>query len=337
MIDIAPLLTEAPEGSPCGPDLTYDPAYLGFYQLAQEKPEQQYDDKIYPAVEPPWKEVLEQGIALLARSKDLRVAAIVVRAWVHTEGFAGLSPGLHLTRELLARFGESIYPSLDPQDGNDPTIRINALAPISDARVLLRDLRDAALVRSRQHGQLLVRDVEAAFAKTTVNEKSAALSQAQVEAVLLAISVEDPQALPAVLETFEAAKALSAVFDEKFGPALAPDLKPLLTTLHALAQACGKFVNPKADPLEPVSPTQSVERADTEPFAGTIRSREDAALMIDKVVEYLESHEPTNPAPLLFKRGKRFMTMNFVEIFKEVSPDSVAKIDAIIGPTSPPS
>jgi type VI secretion system protein ImpA len=62
-----------------------------------------------------------------------------------------------------------------------------------------------------------------------------------------------------------------------------------------------------------------------------IRSREDAIRMLERVCEYVERYEPTNPAPLLIRRAQRLMTKSFVEIIEDLTPDSVATIKALGG------
>ena len=63
-----------------------------------------------------------------------------------------------------------------------------------------------------------------------------------------------------------------------------------------------------------------------------IRTREEALLMIDKIISYFERNEPTNPAPLLIKRARRLVSMNFVDIIKDMAPESLKQIESIAGP-----
>jgi type VI secretion system protein ImpA len=62
-----------------------------------------------------------------------------------------------------------------------------------------------------------------------------------------------------------------------------------------------------------------------------VRSRDDALRLLDKVCDYLERQEPSNPAPLLIKRARRLMTMNFVDIIRDMAPDSLAQVETIAG------
>ncbi|MGV8321333.1 type VI secretion system ImpA family N-terminal domain-containing protein, partial [Pseudomonas aeruginosa] len=64
---------------------------------------------------------------LFGRSKDLRVANLLLQSNVALDGLDGLADGLLLVRELLGQYWDGVYPLLDADDDNDPTFRINAL------------------------------------------------------------------------------------------------------------------------------------------------------------------------------------------------------------------
>jgi type VI secretion system protein ImpA len=328
VIDIESLLTPTTEEPPCGPDLEYDAAFLALDQSARGKPEQQFGETVIPAEEPVWGDVRTAATELLGRSKDLRAAILLVRAWVHNDGYAGLLPGLRLIQQLLDRYWDEIYPRLDPDENNDPTMRMNALAPLADVEGVVRDLRGAFLVDSRQHGSVLVRDAEIALGKLPQREGAEPVSQSKIEAILAAVVAEDPEIGGRIDETFQAAKALSAYIAERVGAERAPDFKPLLATLYAVQQIC-----PRAQlaPAEIEGGEAGAVAGEARPISGDIRTRQDALAMIDKMVAYFERNEPTNPAPLLLKRAKRLMNMSFVDIIKDMVPDSMGQIETIAG------
>ena len=64
---------------------------------------------------------------------------------------------------------------------------------------------------------------------------------------------------------------------------------------------------------------------------GTIASREDVIRTLDLICRYIETNEPSNPAPLLLRRAQKLMSMNFVEIIKELTPDSISQIESLAG------
>ncbi len=328
MIDIESLLVPTAEDPPCGPDLEYDAAFLALDQSARGKPEQQFGETVIAAEEPVWGDVRTAATELLGRSKDLRVAILLARAWVHTDGYVGLLPGLRLIQQLLDRYWDEIYPRLDPDEDNDPTMRMNALAPLADVEGVVRDLRGVFLVDSRQHGSVLVRDVEIALGKLPQREGAEPVSQSKIEAILAVVAAEDPEIGSRIDETFQAAKALSGYLAQRVGAERAPDFKPLLATLYAVQQI---FPRAQSAPPESEGGETGAVAGEARPISGDIRTRQDALAMIDKVVAYLERNEPTNPAPLLLKRAKRLMNMSFVDIIKDMVPDSMGQIETIAG------
>ena len=76
---------------------------------------------------------------------------LLLRAATRAQGVAGFDMGLRLLTALLDRFWEGIHPKLDADDDNDPTMRLNALAPLTDEGMVLRDLYDAQHRHGARH------------------------------------------------------------------------------------------------------------------------------------------------------------------------------------------
>lgn len=340
MLDLDVLLAETQQQPPCGPDLEYDPAYRALEEAATERAEQQFGNTLIAAQEPRWGEVRDGALALLVRSKDLRVATLLARALVRTEGFSGLRDGLEIIRGLVERYWNEVHPLLDPDDGNDPTIRMSALAPLVDAGALIKDLRGAPLLPTRQGGGLKVRDIEVGLGRMPARKDEEPVSQRQVEAMIAAAAAESPAVIERIRATLVSARALADSLADRVGAERAPDFKPLLSILSMLEQLCKAYapvLNAQEAPGEDGMVSGAGggdERARPAEAAmtGEIRTREDALLMIDKVIEYFERNEPTNPAPLLIKRARRLVSMNFVDIIKDMAPDSLKQIETIAGP-----
>ena len=331
MIQVEALLEEVKADPPCGPDLEYDAQFLELDQLSRSKPEQQFGETIIPAEEPDWAQVAERAQALLNRSKDLRVATILTRALVHTEQFQGLQPGIELIRGLLERHWDHVHPKLDADD-SDPTMRLNALAVLADGDGLLRDLRGAALVRSRGH-QLLVREVEVARGNLQPRAGETAVPASELNGLVAGAASNGDFAPNCVAEAMTTLKSLSTLLNERVGSDRAPDLLPLATSLKVLDDAV-KTALPELR-AEAAGEAAAEGRAPGRLAigAGEVVSRQDALLLIDKVISYFERQEPSSPAPLLLKRAKRLIAMNFVDIIKDLVPDGMDRIHTIAGTT----
>ncbi len=331
------LLSPISEALPSGDDLEYDAAFTALEAAARPKEEQQFGDTVIPFVEPEWRTLIGSATELLKRSKDIRVAVLTLRAATRTQGIGGFSLGLTLLIELLERFWDTIHPQLDADDDNDPTMRMNALAPLADSGMLLRDLYDCALGTSRTIGAIRVRDIAIAQNKLAALGSDPGYSLAQVEGALLDIYSAQPEMLETAIGTAVLAQKLEALIEVKTGRADQIDLKPLRTITHLLRQAC-KATTGAASPEAEVANEQDSDGG----AAGTVRSggglnrgeintRHDALLMLDKVIHFLEKTEPGNPAPLLIKRAKRLVGVSFIDIMNDLAPDALSSIQNITG------
>jgi type VI secretion system protein ImpA len=144
MANIQDLLTET-SAEPLRPDLTYDNDFQSMESAAQGKVEQQFGDTVIPAEPPDWRDVERQASALMQRTKDLRVAVLLCRAWTILHGLLGTLQGLQLCAALLERHWEHVHPL--PEDGDDYFMRMNALGTLSDVTGFVRDLRNADFLR----------------------------------------------------------------------------------------------------------------------------------------------------------------------------------------------
>jgi type VI secretion system protein ImpA len=334
-MDLKQLLPETVEKPPCGPNLEYEAAFLELERAGQGKREQQFGSVIIPSEEPDWGGVRERAEALLRLSKDVRVAIWLTRSLIHELGIAGLASGLSLILQLLERYWDAVHPQLDVDEGNDPTMRINALAPLVDPDGVLRDVRRSVFVRSRSAGNLLVRDVEVALGKLPAPTEGKKATPDQVESIVRAAGAEDMAPVHAVKEAAESLAGLNRLLAGRVGVERAPDLRPLAAVIGTLQQVCDKALGtlgaPAGMPATETGHAPPMSGAGPLPVSGAIHSREHAIRLLDAVCEYLERHEPANPAPLLIRRAKRLMTMGFVDIIHDLVPESLAQIQTIAG------
>ena len=332
------LLTPIGEASPCGDDLEYDAEFTALVAAAQGKPEQQFGDTVIPAVEPEWREVAEQSDAILRRSKDVRAAVLLLRAATRMQGVTGFAAGLRLLGDLLDGFWDGIHPKLDADDDNDPTMRLNALAPLTDEGMGLRDLYDAQVGMARGIGPIRVRDIAIAHNALTAVGGEATYSMAQVQGGLEAIQAERPEAIQAAVEVPALIERLHRLIVDRTGRADAVDFDALRGIGRVLHKACAAASGAPADAAEAASDdadagTQDASASGTRPAAarGEIQNRQDAVQMLDRVIRYLEQAEPGNPAPLLIERAKKLIGVSFLEIMANLAPNAMDTIETVTG------
>jgi type VI secretion system protein ImpA len=329
------LLQPVSESLPSGEDLEYNSAFMALEADARPKAEQQFGDTVIAAVEPEWRDLLNRSIELLAQSKDVRLAVLTLRAATRTQGIAGFSFGMSLLTQMLDRFWDSMHPLLDTEDNNDPTMRLNALAPMTDSEMLLRDLQEAQFGMARGIGAIKMRDLMVALSKVNASSSDSGFTLAQIEGGLSGLFTERPELIEAGAMVATQVQQLQRLIIDKTGQADAIDLKPLLSIAQLAQQACKQASGGSNSTAEDSSSESDLAHPGTHSSGGNIRgdinSRQDALLMLDKVIVYLERTEPGNPAPLLIQRAKRLVGVSFLSIMEDLAPDALGTIQNITG------
>ncbi|MDM0044977.1 type VI secretion system protein TssA [Variovorax dokdonensis] len=337
---VAALQAPISEASPAGDNLEYDSAFIALATASQGKAEQQFGDTVIAAVEPEWREVDEQAQSLLERTKDARVALLLLRANTRLQGIEGFSQGLALLHGLLDRYWDVLHPQLDADDDNDPTMRLNALAPLADETTVLRELYDAQIGVARGSGPLRIRDVAMAYGQLAPPSGEAPPSTAQVDGALAAIHSQEPQRVQTLAALSKQVNALQSLLSDKTGRGDAVDLAPLRALCNVLAKASAPLLDAgdahAADAgtdsnAESPSEGQAATSAGAPAIRGDIRSRQDALAALDRVIHYLQQAEPGNPAPLLISRAKKLIGVSFMEIMADLAPSAIETIEGVTG------
>jgi type VI secretion system protein ImpA len=338
MIDLETLLREVDPVQPSGPNLEYDRSFIELERSAQGKPEQQIGATIVPAQEPDWRVVEDQATKLLTRTKDLRVALHLLKARLHNDGFVGFADGLGLLRALVERYWETLHPELDPEDHNDPTMRINILMGICDPLSMLAAVRTVPLVTSRSIGRFTLRDlaiVAGELAPSGGGEPptAATLEAAFADSELAALETT----ATAVRVATEEISALETFVTDKVGTAHAPSFAKLATLLASAAkplnqQLLRRGVRTEGVAATPGSGVESSHDGATEAsLMGAIGSRDDVIRILDHICDYYSRVEPSSPVPLLLRRSKRLVKMSFWEIVSDLAPDGLSQLQKVAG------
>lgn len=387
VIEIDNILQNISPESPSGENLEYDPGFLELANDIEGTPAVEVENRIVLAAKDPnWSNIRKSAIELLARSHDLQTAVFFTRAMLHLEGLAGLYAGIKLLHGFVESYWDTLYPRLDPDDGNDPTERVNIIESLSDWNTVIAPLMKVELCRSRTVSNINLRSYRIA----TGNITDLTVSEDEKESAPGLVSIEgafaecDPEELHANSEfaalSLQTLESFSAILENKIGSVLAPDLgklRQVVKEIHYLldrelsarapaadSAKAGKGVDSSSSVDEAKSSTGilgavtgwagSLRRAvsggskeesdlqdaipkDKPPAPAGVRSadmvenREDVLRVLDLVCKYYEQYEPASPVPILVRRAMRLVEKNFLEIIRDLAPDSLAQIQVISG------
>lgn len=345
MLDLEGLLKPIDAAAPSGPDLRYSPEYAELDRALAGKPERVLGNSVVAAEPPDWRTARDKASALLASTKDLRIGVALARALLEIDGLAGFGDGLALVRQLVEQFWDTLHPQLDAEDDNDPTARVSAMAELTH-RDVIQALRSVPLITSRAFGPVSLKVIDAALAGARAPAPAAgngtaapAPTAATIEAAFQEATTEAlAQALAAVTRCADEARTLAEKWAERL-PGTGPDFTEFRRVIAQAQQAVKARMDQRQDApgaAQAPSPDGASAAGAPAPRPRTlaeIDSREDVLRAIDAICAYYARHEPSSPVPLLLQRSKRLVTMSFMDILKEMVPDSIESVQKITGHT----
>jgi type VI secretion system protein ImpA len=287
--------------------------------------------------EPEWREVRERCVALLGRTKDLRVAVYLARALARTNGLPGFADGLALAEGLVERYWEGLHPRLDPDDGNDPTMRVNIIAGLSDREQVVNALRGAPLANSRLAGRYSLRDFELANGTLSKPEGDAAVADmASIDAAFLDMDAAELQAVAdGVAAAMQHLDGLDRALNAAVGAGSSADVSLLRSTLKSMNQLLATQLARRglADgaAVEAGAPGAVATMGGAPAMSGPLQTREDVVRMLDQCIDWYSKYEPSSPVPLLLRRAKRLVSKNFLELVQDLSPGGLNELQTIAG------
>jgi len=355
--DLEPLMAAVSPGAPSGCDLEYDADFSRMEKAAQGTPDQEFGSTRIEGTPADWDEVRAAALGVLRRSKDLRAATYLAQAELATGGFIAFRDVLHLISVFVDQYWDTVYPQLDADDDNDPTIRINSLAGLCKAGGLIRQIRHTPILVSRSVGKFTLTDSAIAKGELPIPEgMESPPTQKKIEAaVMTSDSKEFSNLVQSVEDSLKHIAAIEKGFSDRLGAATGPNLETLEKELKGIArfhkawtamrkdidgtsQATSSRATGSVD-FEALSEPTSIVSGNRAPVGNgpfIITRREDVIEGLDKIIAWLERNEPSSPLPMLLKRAKRLSTMSFMDILRDISPDGVTQAEVLGGPEPEP-
>jgi type VI secretion system protein ImpA len=328
------LLQPVTPEQPCGPDLSYDPSFDALEALLKGKPEVEIGNVQKPAEPPDWVELQKQSAEFLTRSKHLRVAVMFCACQLRTRGMPGFRDAVQFLRLLLEKYWATIYPILDPEDHNDPEIRLNILKALTLERganaagwlTIVDYLYGAEICRPKGMPPVTYDEVLAAR-KTPAEGATAKLNSA-----ISSVGADVPAAQhQAITESIEAVRAMDQFITNTLGAGNAISFETLEKALNELRGVVAAFLpgsqaQEGAGPASEGSESPAAQNATGMSVRGPVKSRDDVVKLIESICAYYEQVEPGSPVPYLLRRVQKMVKMNFVETIKELN---IAPLDTL--------
>lgn len=324
-MDLQPLRSPVSPDSPCGADLenNNDPRWGQLNNLAAGE---KREGITYP---PKWKDVADLALELARETRHLRLGIILTECSTFIDGLPGLRDGLSLIRYWCENFWDDVYPAGEMEDKRD--FRPPVVEAINYPSFLVKLL--AVPVSKSAGGSFSIGELETAEnppPDADTNEAKLVLGgfkNTPVEIIRTAHS--------ALEEALDHARTIENIFDERFGSGYGVNLSDLRDQLSRMAKKiapyCGAETTTATGDPSAVAADGSPIYAGAVMPAGSINSRDAAIKALDKIIDWFETNEPSNPVPFLLRRAQRCANMNFFELITELANDR-AQAELILSP-----
>ncbi len=343
VLNIDDLVKSLGDEQPCGEDLEYDPEMAELLKESAGKPEVQYGDTLVEAVPPEWKAVKKLALAVSGRTRDLRVAIILLRSVMALHGIEGATDGLMLVQRLLSEQWDLVHPQLDPDDDMDPTSRINCLATLADGPTFVREFKEVGFITLPGLGPLNVRQLEYSLGEVVV---PAGREKNELSTIQASMGDISPEQMALAAERLEAAYGAIVGIEKSLESRVGASNMLNLDGIIKPIKKARDFIRAQQPDAEPIEESTDVAEGvagganvasgggnsgRSVAISGEIASREDVSRMIDKICTYYSKYEPSSPVPILLQRAKRLVPKSFIEIMEDLTPDGLAQLQVISG------
>ncbi|MBW7984137.1 type VI secretion system protein TssA [Enterobacillus tribolii] len=276
-----------------------------------------------------WNQLSEQAGKLLEQCYDLRVALWAIRANLHQDGISSLYHGIVELSQLVLNRSDAIYPK--SEEGNINGGHAAALGWLSTPQ-FIAELKSAKL--TKEHGVRLsdLINVDAAISsERTFSSSSATL--------LVINTYYQKNGLPDIKEQISAInQAIENVenYANQYTEGYQLDCRPLRSFLtKVLSQINQLSVVADIDDEHiidaEVKSSDLSEDSLLDSREINVRSRQEIILMLDRILDYFQRHEPSHPAPIFIRRSKQMIGMDFVSIVEDLLPESMSTLQQYTG------
>jgi len=360
IIDIESLLQPFTGDNPAGEDIRedYSPTSI-YYQIkdarAQARTSERQiltsdDPEAIQSMVPEWRTVLELAPKILQENgKDLEITAWYIEGLTRAYGFAGLRDGLKLTKGLVEKFWDGLYP-LPDEDGLETRVApLTGLNGEDGPGTLIVPISQIPLTEGFSHSPFAAWHYEQAYEVETITDpdkKEARLASGAVsmKSIQQAISETQPSFFLTlkedVNEAIDAFSELSTALDEKCGHD-GPPVSNIRNGLKRVVEIVGfmtkdvVFESEESSHEETIIGGEDGGSATGAPAVNTnksasidsvsINSRDEAFRALLKVSEFFRKTEPHSPVSYNVEQAVKWGRMPLPELLGELIPDDRAR------------
>lgn len=319
-LDLETLLAPVSEETPAGEDLSYDPERAEIERAFESSVSVDASGVESEGAEVDWRRIISLIEAQSGRTKDVWLAVYLCRAGARSSQLAVVETGALYLSGLLETFWEVVHPQLDEYGFQGRKGPCESLTRIGE---FLGPLERTALLEHPRLGRWSGAD----FVRFSANAE-AEDGYGQFRAALQDTAEEDLQAIAARIEAIsEAFHKADAVLTANAEGDTAPNFKATYDLLAQLKRGVLAFTSAPAAEEEGAGEAEEggsgEEASSGQKLSGRVESREDVVKAIDAITDYYKRKEPASPVPLVLRRAREWVTLDFLQVLEDIAPSSI--------------
>ncbi|QOW47021.1 MULTISPECIES: type VI secretion system protein TssA [Acinetobacter] len=323
------------QDNPVGDNIEYDEQYQKLVNLLQEKPEQQFGDLIIEAQGQDWEAIYNLASdILLEKSKDLTVMSYFTQSAIYCYGLSGLLNGLEIIYQNLNMYWDDVFPQLYDEDQDyDPDYRINALSIFNANDGVIKAIRNAFFIKNGlSQENFTIKDIEHVLENSNTSHE---IYPGGIERLSLDLQIASDVAnseINCLVKSIVLIEQIKHLFIKRISDTEIKfdTLEKFLLKFKSLIQQ-SEIINPIQVDMVTKSESITAVQSSLNWANYSISTRQDVELLLEKIHVYFEKNEPSHPAPLFIRRIQRLMNYNFYEIMRDISPDSLDRLETLVG------
>ncbi len=325
-IDVEALLVPVSDDAPAGPDLSYDAER----QDIENAFESSVSDDSETGGDTDWRKILGLITDQAGKTRDVWLGIYLMRAGAKAGRLDDVESGAELLAGLLERFWDSVHPQLDEygyQGRKGPTESLTRLGEF------INPLRKVALVEHPRLGSYGGGDFDR-FAGAGDAEDGYGMFRAALEEVgdeNLGEVVERLDRLSAFIKRID--NVLTDNADGDTGTNFAP-------TYEAIAQmrkGVVAFMKTAPDGGGEGDSSENWNENDTGGGestggggSGRVETRDDVLRSLDAIASYYARREPGSPVPVILRRARDWVGMDFMAVLEDIAPNSLDEAKKVL-------
>jgi type VI secretion system protein ImpA len=333
-ITLEKLLTPVSEEAPSGEDLAYDPERSEIEQAFESSVSVDTTGAAAAEADVDWRRIIGLIERQSARTKDLWLAVYLCRGGAKSGDLALVATGAEYLAGLCETFWESAHPQIEEYGFQGRKTPCESLARRAE---FLGPLRRAPVLSHPRLGRFSGDDLE---------RFSTAAESAEGYGVFRAALNDTPEeTLQAAAQHFStisaAIRRVDAVLMAKAEGDTGANFATTYETLKDLRASVLKFCSAPVEEEEAPAAAEEISETPGAPTpartrsSGQIESREDVLKALDAIGEYYRRNEPTSPVPLVLKRAREWVNVDFLDLLSDIAPDALTEAKKLLFPRNP--